>query len=128
MAPGAANTAPARITQTMEQFLGFVICGFVICARAAVGSIFRVGGKEGTMRVAVLMRATAAVSAGLPAAPPARAAEGERVQVTGEVIDTWCYFSGVMGGPEAVVGSSHHTCALWCASGIVLEVKVFQNS
>lgn len=45
------------------------------------------------------------------------AAEGERIQITGELIDTWCYFSGVMGGPEAVVGSAHHTCALWCSAG-----------
>ena len=44
-------------------------------------------------------------------------AEGERVQIKGEIIDTWCYFSGVMGGPESVVGSAHHTCALWCAAG-----------
>lgn len=49
-------------------------------------------------------------------AAPALAA-GERVQLTGEAIDTWCYFSGVMGGPDAVVGSAHHTCALWCAAG-----------
>jgi len=48
---------------------------------------------------------------------PALAAQGERVRVTGEMIDTWCYFSGVMGGPEAVVGTAHHTCALWCAAG-----------
>jgi hypothetical protein len=48
---------------------------------------------------------------------PAQAAEGERVTVTGEFIDTWCYFSGVMGGPDAVVGSSHHTCAVWCSAG-----------
>jgi hypothetical protein len=48
---------------------------------------------------------------------PALATEGERVQVTGEMIDTWCYFSGVMGGPDAVVGSAHHTCALWCSAG-----------
>jgi len=49
-------------------------------------------------------------------AAPAYAA-GERIQVTGEAIDTWCYFSGVMGGADAVVGSAHHTCALWCAAG-----------
>jgi len=48
-----------------------------------------------------------------------QAAEGERITVTGEIIDTWCYYSGVMGGPDSVVGSAHHTCALWCsASGI----------
>jgi len=39
------------------------------------------------------------------------------VEIKGEVIDTWCYFSGVMGGEDAVVGSAHHTCALWCAAG-----------
>lgn len=50
-------------------------------------------------------------------AAPASAAEGTRIQVTGEIIDTWCYFSGVMGGPDAVVGSAHHTCALWCSAG-----------
>jgi hypothetical protein len=48
---------------------------------------------------------------------PASASEGERIQITGEIIDTWCYFSGVMGGPDAVVGSAHHTCALWCSAG-----------
>lgn len=48
---------------------------------------------------------------------PAFAADGTRVQVKGEIIDTWCYYSGVMGGPDAVVGSAHHTCALWCSAG-----------
>lgn len=50
-------------------------------------------------------------------AGPAFAAEGTRVTITGEFIDTWCYFSGVMGGPDAVVGSAHHTCAMWCSAG-----------
>jgi len=45
------------------------------------------------------------------------ASEGKRVSLRGELIDTWCYFSGVMGGPEAVQGSAHHTCAIWCAAG-----------
>jgi len=45
------------------------------------------------------------------------AGAAERVKITGEAIDTWCYFSGVMGGSDAVVGSAHHTCALWCAAG-----------
>lgn len=48
---------------------------------------------------------------------PAYAAEGTRIQVKGEIIDTWCYYSGVMGGPDAVVGTAHHTCALWCSAG-----------
>lgn len=50
-------------------------------------------------------------------ASPVAAQEGERVQITGEIMDTWCYFSGVMGGPDAVVGTAHHTCALWCSAG-----------
>lgn len=49
--------------------------------------------------------------------PAAAATEGEPVTLTGEFIDTWCYFSGVMGGPDAVVGSAHHTCAMWCSAG-----------
>lgn len=44
-------------------------------------------------------------------------ATAEKITVQGETIDTWCYFSGVMGGPESVVGSAHHTCAMWCAAG-----------
>ena len=59
-----------------------------------------------------LMAAVLALPAGALAAT-----QGERVQIKGEVIDTWCYFSGVMGGPDSVVGSAHHTCALWCAAG-----------
>ncbi|WP_135505156.1 hypothetical protein [Roseovarius aestuariivivens] len=59
--------------------------------------------------------AMALALAGAPLA--ASAAEGARVEVRGEIIDTWCYYSGVMGGPEAVVGSAHHTCALWCSAG-----------
>ena len=61
------------------------------------------------------MRAGLLAAMALGAAAPACAAE--RVKVTGEVMDTWCYLSGVMGGQDAVVGTSHHTCALWCAAG-----------
>ncbi|MEO1469072.1 MAG: hypothetical protein AAFV86_08450 [Pseudomonadota bacterium] len=63
-----------------------------------------------------LAGALTAIALALPATV-ATAAQGERVQVTGEVMDTWCYFSGVMGGPEAILGTAHHTCALWCAAG-----------
>ncbi len=47
----------------------------------------------------------------------AAATTGEDVEIKGEVIDTWCALSGVMGGIDAVSGSAHHTCALWCAAG-----------
>ncbi len=45
------------------------------------------------------------------------AVEAQSVEIKGEIIDTWCYFSGVMGGEDAVIGTAHHTCALWCAAG-----------
>ncbi|MEL7428378.1 MAG: hypothetical protein AAFN43_00125 [Pseudomonadota bacterium] len=50
-------------------------------------------------------------------APAQATAPAKAVEIKGEVIDTWCFFSGVMGGEDAVVGSAHHTCALWCAAG-----------
>lgn len=64
-----------------------------------------------------LIGAAAALLATFGMAGTLAAAEPKQVSVTGEIIDTWCYFSGVMGGPEAVTGSAHHTCALWCAAG-----------
>ena len=42
---------------------------------------------------------------------PAHAAQ--RIEVTGEVIDSWCYLTEIM-YPE---GTAHHQCALWCAAG-----------
>ncbi len=44
-------------------------------------------------------------------AAPAHAAQ--RIEVTGEVIDSWCYLTEIM-YPE---GTAHHQCALWCAAG-----------
>ena len=32
-------------------------------------------------------------------------------------MDTWCYVSEIMGASEAVLGSAHHQCAVWCAAG-----------
>ena len=61
--------------------------------------------------------AIGAVLACLAAGPAVAAEEGRRVTVTGEIMDTWCYFSGVMGWHEATLGSAHHTCAMWCAAG-----------
>lgn len=45
------------------------------------------------------------------------AAQGETRTITGEVMDTWCYTSQIMGGSDFVIGTSHHTCAVWCAAG-----------
>ncbi|MEE8505541.1 MAG: hypothetical protein V3S40_04885 [Kiloniellales bacterium] len=46
-------------------------------------------------------------------AAAAAAATPERVKVTGEVIDSWCYLTEIM-YPE---GTAHHQCAIWCAAG-----------
>ena len=58
------------------------------------------------------MRITATVLAALLVAGSgvsAWAAAGERVKVTGEVIDTWCTITEIM-FPE---GSAHHQTAHW---------------
>lgn len=68
-------------------------------------------------RPAAIPPAAAAALAAAFAALPGAAASAERLTVTGEPVDTWCYYSGVMGGPDAIQGSAHHTCALWCAAG-----------
>ena len=49
--------------------------------------------------------------------PSSFAADGEKKTITGEVMDTWCYVSQIMGGSDFVVGTSHHVCAVWCAAG-----------
>jgi len=41
------------------------------------------------------------------------AAEPKRVQVTGELVDTWCYVTEIM----YAEGTAHHQCAVWCAVG-----------
>ncbi|MEM9733663.1 MAG: hypothetical protein AAF903_09310 [Pseudomonadota bacterium] len=53
----------------------------------------------------------------LVSAPASASTPGQVVEIKGEVIDTWCYYSGVMGPTDAVRGTAHHTCALWCAAG-----------
>ena len=39
--------------------------------------------------------------------------KAQRITVTGEVIDSWCYLSEIMWA----TGSAHHRCAVWCARG-----------
>lgn len=64
------------------------------------------------------LKQTVAIGALLLSGFAAHAAqEPQRVTITGEIMDTWCYYSGVMGGKDVVVGSAHHTCAVWCAAG-----------
>ncbi|WP_204248194.1 hypothetical protein [Kiloniella spongiae] len=38
----------------------------------------------------------------------------QRVQIEGEIIDTWCYVTEIMGDAQ---GTAHHLCAVWCAIG-----------
>jgi hypothetical protein len=49
----------------------------------------------------------------LSLAAPAHAAAPTRVQVTGEIVDTWCYVTEIM----YALGTAHHQCAVWCAVG-----------
>ncbi len=62
----------------------------IICATAAL-AVFSFGGFGGS----------------------AHAAAAKRVQLTGELIDTWCYVTEIMYGE----GTAHHQCAVWCAIG-----------
>ena len=54
-----------------------------------------------------------AAALALAAATSAQAAGGKRVKITGELIDTWCYVTGIM----YAQGTAHHQCAVWCAVG-----------
>ena len=51
------------------------------------------------------------------AATATATAAGKQVQLKGELIDTWCYVSQIMGPSNFIVGTSHHACAVWCAAG-----------
>ncbi|MEM7302871.1 MAG: hypothetical protein AAF468_17475 [Pseudomonadota bacterium] len=74
--------------------------------------------KNRSFKSATLALAALSLGALTSATPVALAANtGKTIEIKGEIIDTWCYFSGVMGDTDAVVGSAHHTCALWCAAG-----------
>lgn len=47
-------------------------------------------------------------------------ADPKRIQITGEVVDSWCTISGIMYG----YGTAHHQCATWCAvGGIPVSIK-----
>jgi len=54
---------------------------------------------------------------GIGTASEAAKPAGESIRVTGELIDSWCYVSQVMGASEGITGTAHHQCAVWCAVG-----------
>ncbi len=65
-------------------------------------------------------RLTFAVLIGVFVTGAASAAQGKRVTVTGELVDTWCYVTEIM----YAVGTAHHQCAIWCAvGGIPVSIK-----
>lgn len=66
--------------------------------------------RKRTSKIAAMLIAAGFIST-------AHGADGDKVTITGEVMDTWCYVSQVMGGSDFVVGSAHHVCAVWCAAG-----------
>jgi hypothetical protein len=61
--------------------------------------------------------AAAAIIVTAAISPTFGSTAGKIIEIKGEIIDTWCYFSGVMGDTDATRGTAHHTCALWCAAG-----------
>ena len=61
-----------------------------------------------------VVRWMVAVALAVGSVYPAHAtATPERVKVTGELIDTWCYVTEIM----YAEGTAHHKCAIWCAVG-----------
>ena len=63
------------------------------------------------MKKGALFAVAALISAAFTA--PATAATAERVKITGEIIDSWCYITEIM----FAEGTAHHQFALWCAAG-----------
>jgi hypothetical protein len=72
----------------------------------------------------LLTAASLAVLVALGQVPgPARA---ERVTVTGELVDTWCTISQVMG---YALGTAHYQCAVWCAvGGIPVSIRAADDT
>jgi hypothetical protein len=58
---------------------------------------------------AALMSPLAAIDA-----DAATAAGPTRIRVVGEIVDSWCQVSKIMG---TGIGTAHHQCAIWCAVG-----------
>ncbi len=65
----------------------------------------------------LLIKAAGVISLSVAVVSQSLAAEGKRVTITGEMIDTWCYVSQIMGSSAVVTGTAHHVCAVWCAAG-----------
>ncbi len=59
------------------------------------------------------LRWAAAVVLAMAALPAQAATTPKRIQVSGEIIDTWCHVTEIM----YAQGTAHHKCAIWCAVG-----------
>lgn len=64
------------------------------------------------MKRIVRLAAAAAIFLGV-AGPAFSAVTPKRVQITGEIVDTWCYVTEIM----YAQGTAHFQCAVWCALG-----------
>ena len=58
-------------------------------------------------------QAILAAAIAVVACAPAAFAQAQRIQVKGELVDTWCSVTGIM----FAQGTAHHQCAVWCAVG-----------
>ena len=53
------------------------------------------------------------------------ATDPQRVKITGEIVDTWCYVTEIM----YAQGTAHHQCAVWCAvGGIPVSIRTDDGS
>ncbi len=67
-----------------------------------------------------ILRLFAAVGLAATLSIPAQAVPPKRVQLTGEIVDTWCYVTEIM----YAQGTAHFQCAVWCAlGGIPVSIK-----
>lgn len=69
--------------------------------------------RRGLWVAALVTAALAGLAAGRDAVAEDAKAIAKRVQVTGEVIETWCSVSAIM----YAYGTAHHQCAAWCTAG-----------
>ncbi len=78
------------------------------------------GWRKAALAPLLVLAATVAAQAAMKHQPPGGREGPKRVLVTGEIIDTWCYNSGIM----FAEGTAHHQCAVWCAvGGIPVSIK-----
>ena len=69
--------------------------------------------------------ALAALLAGAAFPASTAHAQARRVQLQGELVDTWCSVTGIM----FAQGTAHHQCAVWCAvGGIPVSIRTREGA